>query len=182
MKITDISAKIPGCRVYPGDPVPKIAAISDIAADGCALSMLSLCSHSGTHVDAPAHFLAGGYGADRIPLENCIGECTVTSDVKTAVEIAERGAKRIIFKGTDITADDARRLAGNILLVGTDGLSFGEMSGEQEAVHKILLSAGTVLLEGLSLGEAKCGEYVLVALPLRLAGCDGSPVRAVLLS
>lgn len=182
MKITDISATIPGCRVYPGDPTPSITKIADAEKDGCALSAISLCSHSGTHVDAPSHFISGGCGADGIPLDKCMGECLVTSDINAALG-AVRSYSRIILKGCDITAEQAKLLAeNNIDLLGTDGLSFGEATREQEKVHKTLLSAGVVLLEGLCLSEAECGNYTLIALPLKLSGCDGSPVRAVLLS
>ena len=88
---------------------------------------------------------------------------------------------RILLAGGDITAEQARAVADKLVLLGTSGLSFGESAGEQEEVHKILLGAGVVLLEGLELGGVEYGEYFLVALPLRLKGSDGSPVRAVLI-
>ena len=69
----------------------------------------------------------------------------------------------------------------NATLIGTDGLSFGEKTDEQSDVHKILLGEGVVLLEGLCLDDVPCGKYMLVALPLKIAGSDGSPVRAVLI-
>ena len=182
MKITDISAAIPGCRVYPGDPTPSVTKLSDAEKDGYSLSAILLCSHSGTHVDAPSHFISGGYGADGIPLYKCVGECLVTDDVDAALAAARRQT-RIILKGCDINAEQARSLAENkIDLIGTDALSFGETYDEQADVHKTLLGAGIVLLEGLCLSDADCGSYTLVALPLKLKDCDGSPVRAVLLS
>lgn len=182
MKITDISAAIPGCRVYPGDPTPSVTKLSDAEKDGYSLSAISLCSHSGTHVDAPSHFINGGYGADGISLYKCMGECLVTDDADAALAAARR-QKRIILKGCDINAEQARMLAeSKIDLIGTDALSFGKTCDEQEDVHKTLLGAGVVMLEGLCLSEVDCGTYTLVALPLKLIGCDGSPVRAVLLS
>ena len=180
MKIIDISAPVPGCRVYPGDPSPSLTKVRTVAADGCDLSVLSMCVHNGTHVDAPAHFVPGGSGADDIALEKCIGRCAVTDSAEKALELAAAGETRILLKGCDVTAEQARSLAGHIVLLGTDGLSFGECADEQEAVHKVLLGFGVVLLEGLVLDDVRNGVYALSALPLKLRGSDGSPVRAVL--
>ena len=99
----------------------------------------------------------------------------ITDDVDAALAAAQRQT-RIILKGCDINAEQARSLAENkIDLIGTDALSFGETYDEQADVHKTLLGAGIVLLEGLCLSAADCGSYTLVALPLKLKDCDGSP-------
>ena len=181
MKIIDISATLPGCRVYPGDPIPRADKIRTIAHDGCDLTELYMCAHSGTHADAPSHFIENGESADRIALEKCIGSCIVTDKPSEARSLVSAGVTRILLKGGDITAAQAAELAGNIALIGTDGLSFGEKTDEQSDVHKILLGEGVVLLEGLCLDDVPCGKYMLVALPLKIAGSDGSPVRAVLI-
>lgn len=179
-EIIDISASLPDCRVYPGDPVPCLKKVLFADKDGCNLTELSMCTHNGTHVDAPLHFIDGAAGADEIPLDKCIGECVVTEN--DDAEKAAETCTRIIIKNGDITARQAEHIAGRVDLIGTDGLSFGARTDEQEAVHKILLSAGVVLLEGLVLDNVKCGRYKLIALPLKLKGSDGSPVRAVLLN
>lgn len=180
MKITDISAAYPDCRVYPGDPVPEVRRIRTIDRDGCNLTELDMCVHNGTHIDAPCHFMSGGADADGIPLEKCIGRCIVAGGKADLIGLADI-CPRIVLDGGDITAEQARAVADKLMLLGTSGLSFGESTGEQEKVHKILLGAGVVLLEGLELGGVEYGEYFLVALPLRLKGSDGSPVRAVLI-
>lgn len=180
-KIIDISAAIPGCRVYPGDPAPKLVKVRTVDCDGCNLTEISVCAHNGTHVDAPCHFIRGGGGAESIELSSCMGRCVVTDSAEDAIRAARNGEERIILKGCDVTAEEAEELASRIRLLGTDGLSFGEACGKQAAVHTALLGKGVVLLEGLELGEVKCGTYELIALPLRLTGSDGSPVRAVLI-
>ena len=179
-EIIDISAPLPDCRVYPGDPVPRLKKVLSADKDGCNLTELSMCTHNGTHVDAPLHFIDGAAGADGIPLYKCIGDCIVTDD-DNVEKIAELST-RIILKNKDITAQQARAISGRIDLIGTDGLSFGELTNEQKDVHTALLSAGVVLLEGLVLDKVKCGKYKLIALPLKIKGSDGSPVRAVLIN
>ncbi len=184
-----------GCRVYPGDREPRLYEDSRIATGGgCNLSSFEMCAHNGTHVDAPYHFLNDGDTVDKIPLEKTVGLCFVVchdGDIDweaarrilcRARERSAEGAKRILVKGLGtLDADGAKLLAGEgIYLVGTESQSVGDATAPME-VHKILLGAGAVLLEGVCLDGVSEGEYFLCAAPLNLGGCDGAPCRALLI-
>ena len=196
MKIYDITQELFGSVVWPGDPTPQREILAQIA-DGafCNVSALHLCAHNGTHVDAPYHFIKDGKTVDEIPLTTWIGRATVvhhTGDVTAsdAEEILRRGRaygdgseRRILIGGRAVVTEEAARVfaAADVLLVGNESQTVGPESGPM-AVHLILLGAGIVLLEGVRLGNVPDGSYLLQAAPLLLAGCDGAPCRAVLLS
>lgn len=155
----------PGMPVYPGDPEFEKVEISCYPA----VSRLSFGSHSGTHLDAPAHLgLAGG--VENIPLETLCGDVTVVGQDETLV------APRLLYKETAISPEKAHWLVENeVRLVGVEGLSIEE--GLES--HRILLDAGIVILEGLELSRISAGNYKLYCLPLKITG-DGAPVRAIL--
>jgi arylformamidase len=202
VKIFDISVPIrPGMITYEGDPPVQLERALSIAGGASAnVSRLDFGVHTGTHVDAPVHFLEGASGADALPLGVLIGPAHVVDATGVAGQLDETAlgqlelpeAERFIFKTTNsrlweldrfspemvkLTGDGARYLIGRgVRLVGIDYLSVGD-----EEAHVELLGAGVVPLEGLDLRDIDAGEYELVCLPLRLVGSDGAPARAVLI-
>lgn len=197
MRIVDISLPLgPATPLYPGDPLVEVTPISEAkGGDSFALSRLSLGSHTGTHIDPPAHFIAGGATVDTVPLDACIGpayvlDVTALRDAISveALESMPEGTQRILLRtggppldGIGLTTEAARALVERqVRLAGIDALSIAPLAAPGE-VHRILLSAGIVILEGLDLTHAPDGPATLVCLPLKIAGGDGAPARAVLL-
>ena len=189
VKVIDISREMISAPVYPGDPAPRLQELSRLSlGDGCNLSALSWCLHNGTHLDAPLHFLPDGEDAAEVPLESCVGECLVVacSGVLLGAQVdallEKQRPERLLFKG-DVTISPSAAFVladAGIRLLGVEAPSVAlpEEAGE---VHRQLLSSGMVLLEGLDLSQAGTGYYYLFAAPLKIAGADGTPVRAVLL-
>lgn len=188
MNLIDISRDLMRAPVYPGDPAPELKKLTSMAAgDPCNTTLLSACLHNGTHMDAPKHFFPEGDGVDRIPLDACIGECTVIECNglllgDAAEELLPKLKKRVLFKGdVQLTPSAAFVLsdAGMVLLgVESPSVAPPEYVGQ---VHRQLLGAGIVLLENLDLSAAEENvPYLLMAAPLRIRGADGAPVRAVL--
>ena len=195
MKIYDISQEVFGCRVFPGDPTPKKTVLSSIEkGDPYNLTEFSMCAHNGTHIDAPFHFIEDGKTVESIDLSIFVGMAYVSvhSGVVTAndaLRMIERAkvlnseaAKRILIKGDAEVSEDAAQVfaASKILLLGNESQTVGPENAPM-AVHKILLSADVVLLEGIRLSSVSEGVYFLNAAPLNLSGADGSPCRAVLI-
>ncbi len=202
----DVSVPLASGMVHwPGDPDVCISRISSIeSGDECNVSMISMSAHTGTHMDAPLHFLANGAGLDRLPLEAVMGPALVIAihDLRsvTAAELARhriRRGERILFKthraaarwktGTFdeeyvyVSLEAARFLAARgVRVVGVDYLSVGGFREDSAETHKTLLSAGIWIIEGLDLGRVVPGRYDMVSLPLRIAGGDGAPARVVL--
>ena len=190
MKIYDISQEVFTCGVYPGDPAPQRQVLSATAAgDLYNLTAFSMCAHNGTHVDAPFHFLPEGDTIDRMDLDIFVGECFAArhegnvnaADARAILEKAQ-GAERILIGGAaTVTAEAAEVFAaGGIRLLGNESQSVGPENAPM-AVHKILLSRGIALLEGIVLTDVPEGHYFLSAAPLNLAGADGAPCRAYLI-
>lgn len=175
----DVTQELFSGKVYPGDTPPRFSRASDMAAgDECTVTDISMCAHNGTHVDAPAHYIAGGKAADALDLARFYGTCAVRS-LAGGLSSALAGvrAPRLLIKGGfSLTEEDARALAARFVLVGCEAQSIGD-----GAVHRALLREEVAVLEGLDLSSAPEGEYVLCAFPLKLGGADGAPVRAVLL-
>ena len=191
--IYDISQELLSCSVYPGDPKPTLIPLKRMA-DGelYNLSSLSMCVHNGTHIDAPAHFLADGKTVEQLDISACIGRCYVyrqegvlsAEDAETICIAAESvgGGERILLSGGTVVTEDAAEvfLRHGVRLVGVDSQSVGP-SDAPMAVHLRLLRAEVILLEGLVLSHVPMGAYTLCALPLNIAGCEGAPCRAVLI-
>jgi len=197
----DISVTLRSGMVHwPDDPPVSIVRVRDVAhGDPATLASLSLGSHSGTHIDAPLHFLADGVGIDSMPLDATVGRARVVDIVDpvtvTRDELARhdpRPDERILLRtqnssrvwGTDRFVPDfvsvstaaARLLVERrVRTVGVDYLSVGS-----HEVHRLLLGAGIWIIEGLDLARAPVGEVELVCLPLRIANGDGGPARAIL--
>ena len=170
----------------------------------CNLSSMSLGAHSGTHMDAPLHFINGARGLETMPPEVTIGEARVIEienpEVITADELGNhdlRPGQRILFKTKNSERDwphqpfmsdavyigtDAGRLLADkgIRLVGIDYLSVGGYEKNGPEVHRALLSAEIWIIEGLYLKDIEPGSYELVCLPLKIADSDGAPARAVI--
>lgn len=191
MKIIDISKKFFSCNIYPGDPEPEYEVLSSISeGDGCNLTRLHACVHTGTHVDAPAHFIENGKTIEALPLEPYIGPCTVI-EVKGGVITGEHvdrffpeSCERLLIKGNGrafFMDSSAQELAGRgLLLIGTDSLSVGS-KGNQKGPHQAFLQNNIAVLEGLDLSDVKPGNYFLFAPPVNLDGLEGAPARAVLI-
>jgi len=204
MEIFDVSVPIrDGMVHYAGNPPVHVTRVSSLEdGDTANVSELDMGAHSGTHVDAPAHFLADGAGAEALPLNALIGpaevidatSATLALDLVTLrdLELPARGSERILFKtrnsqlwSRDEFTRDFVRLDGEaaaylvergVKLLGIDYLSIGDAEA-----HRVLLGAGVVCVEGLDLRGIKPGSYELVCLPLKLVGSDGAPARAVLM-
>jgi arylformamidase len=171
-RIIDITRPLRGdMEVYPGDPP---VSVTSMVLGGARVSALQFGSHTGTHVDAPLHFVDGGYGVDELPLDALVGQCVVSHEVVPA--------ERLLLFGGNLSLADAQMLVENGLrLVGTDRITIEEEGGEHP-VHKLLLASGVVILETLDLSAVDPGTYQLVCLPLKIEGCDGAPARAILLT
>jgi arylformamidase len=198
MRYIDISRPLSGKTIsYPKDTPPQFAQRDH----GLYLiSELKMTSHSGTHIDAPVHYLKTGPTIDTIPLDHLIGRCRVLDlrDAGSGITAAHlRGrigtAKRLLLKTTasgnerfekdypHLTGDAARFIsASGILCVGIDSFSI-EAFVCDGSVHRELLGHGCLIIELLDLSAVSEGDYDLVALPLRLEGLDGSPARVILM-
>ncbi len=193
--IYDITQPLFECVVFPGDPKPeKIVLRRMEAGSDYNLTAMSLCLHNGTHVDAPFHFLRDGKTVDQLPLGKFIGPAWVESHTGTvsardAAAILARAAAsgtgaeaRILIKGQATLSLEAAEVfaAAGIALFGNESQTVGPEDAPA-AVHRVLLGAETVLLEGIRLAAVPDGAYLLNCAPLQLSGCDGAPCRAVLL-
>jgi arylformamidase len=191
-----------GMVVYDGDPpVDVTAALALDRGDPANVSRLVLGSHTGTHVDAPAHFVRGGAGVDRLPLDALLGPARVLAcppgpiAAATVAGHARRGARLVLRTGNSalwrrgafapdyqaLTLDAARALVeAGVGLVAIDYLSIEAFDAPGHPVHRCLLEAGVVVLEGLDLSGVEAGRYELCCLPLRIRDGDGAPARALL--
>lgn len=170
-----------------------------------ALSRISMGTHTGTHVDPPAHFIAGGLTVDQLPLEVLVGPAVVV-DVPEVKSITAalleglglpRSLERVLFKtrngglreqrgfqeGYVYLEESAARwlVERGVRLVGIDYLSVERYADTQFAAHRTLLEAGVIILEGIDLRQVPAGDYTLVCLPLKLQSGDGAPARAILI-
>ena len=193
--------------VYDGDAPMKFAFLKDMRkGDGFTLSVLSLGAHSGTHIDAPMHFVRDGAPVDKVALEPLIGPARVIEipDTVQAIDAAElnrhqwRGAPRVLFRTRSsvrgwmksptfhrdfayLAPDAAQLLAdAGVLLVGIDYISAEQFGAPAPLTHRILLGKGIPIAEGLMLEGVTAGEYDAIILPMKVAGHEGAPARAVL--
>ncbi len=191
--ILDISRPLSQATpVWPGDPPVIVEPVARVEDGDPAVSRLALGTHTGTHVDPPAHFLPGTATVDALPLDVLMGPAVVAHFDSAPIDGAalesmafpEDAARVLLKTGADagaVTPDGARWLVERgVRLVGADTLSI-EPETEEYPVHRILLGAGVVIVEGLDLAAVAPGSYELVCLPLRIVGGDGAPARAVLI-
>ena len=203
MKIIDISIPvIKGMVVWPKSAEPCFKrSVSDLWIE----TEIGLGLHTGTHIDAPLHRIKGGSTTDKLPLEAMVGPVFVAFLPKAKVITSKEldglhlpgGTERLLFKTSNsnfwakkekkfqkkfvgLSPGGASWLVENkIKLIGNDYLSVAKFD-EQPEVHEILLKNKIILLEGLDLSKVKQGVYQLICLPLKLAGTEAAPVRAIL--
>jgi len=204
--IIDITMELhPGMVVYPGDPpFHRTAEQSVSAGDSCNLSLLSLGSHTGTHADAPRHLFEGGKSIEQLSLDYFIGKAKVF-DLRSRSRVTAEDLRPLPIRRGDIVllqtsnseaqapcggqqeyatlSLDAAEYLGHqaIRTLGFDGLSIEPPESHDLPVHRILLAAGIVIIEGLALHRVAPGEYRLCAPPLKIRDGDGAPLRAVLI-
>ncbi len=206
MRIYDITVPLsPSLPVYPGDPEVAITPVAQLQwGDAANVSRLTLSSHTGTHLDAPRHFFQAGLAIDDIAPHMLMGPARVcafpdatthlTADDLRPLGLA--GTQRLLFKTPNsalwertgfqanyiaLTESAAHLLVDlGVQLVGIDYLSVDAFECQDFPVHRTLLGAGVLILEGLDLRTVPPGEYELLALPLLLQDGDGAPVRAIL--
>jgi arylformamidase len=208
-RIIDISVTVtPILPVWPGDPAVVLERVSKMEDGADAnVSRVEMGAHTGTHVDAPYHFVDGGYAVEDLALDALVGPAVV-------VEISEKvdridaallsqagigpGVERVLFKTRNsrywveqrrefqkdfvaIAPDGAEWLVQQgVRLVGIDYLSVAPYD-DPAPTHRILLGGQVVALEGLDLSRVAAGEYMLYCLPVKLGGSDGAPARAILI-
>ena len=208
-RIIDLSLPIgKDLLTWPGDPGVEVNPKKQIAeGDPSNVSLLSIGTHTGTHVDPPVHFIEGTDGIDRVALDVLVGEAIV-ADLRAADAIGldelhglnlPEGTERLLCRTRNsdlwsslpiefpddyvaVTPEGARWMVERgIRLVGVDFLSVERAGAEGHPVHRTLLGNGTVIVEGLDLSKAEPGPYRLVCLPLRITDGDGGPARAALI-
>jgi arylformamidase len=208
MHIYDVSLPIsPELPTWPGDPTISIERVSKIEDGSDAnVTRLAIGAHTGTHIDAPWHFLKDGSLIEDISLKVLTGRVYVlelpavdliTAQVLEEAEIPPR-TRRIIFKTTNselwhhepprfhtdfvaVSADGAQYLVDRgVKLVGIDYFSIAPFDNLVDT-HQILLRAGIVIVEGLDMTEVSQGRYALYCLPLNLIGVEGAPARVILI-
>jgi arylformamidase len=204
----DVSRPImAGMPTFEGDPEVRFELVASMANGAiCNVTRLDLGAHSGTHLDAPGHFIAGAPLSDAIDLEALIGPAIVVDATRATAHLsaADLGSygmppseTRVLFKTSNsdlweaggfskafvaIAADGAAALVERgTRLVGIDYLSVAPFD-DPAPTHRILLEAGVAVLEGLDLRSVDPGVYDLLCLPIRLVGSDGAPARALLRS
>jgi arylformamidase len=207
MKLLDISVPIrDAMAVYRGNPPVRIRPAMTLRKDGVNLSELCLGSHTGTHVDAPSHFIKGGKGIDRVDLERFLGPAYV-ADLRrvkggiSALDLAKaripRASRRVLLRTSNsrwwhparafrtdfvyLAPDGADWLVErSVQLVGIDYLSVEGYGVPGAPTHKRLLGAGIPILEGLDLFNVRPGRWQMAAFPLRIKDGDAGVTRAVL--
>lgn len=204
MKLYDISMPVsPTLPVYPGDTPVRLEPVTSLGKGDIAnVSRLTISTHCGTHLDVPRHVCDDGLTVDQIPLHRLVGRAIVAEIHGTAeidrhhlARLHLRGEQRVLLKTDNgrlwetagfceeyaaLTPDAARYLADiGVELVGIDYLSVEPFNGDG-SVHRTLLDAGALILEGLDLREVAAGVYEFCCLPLKLADGDGAPARAIL--
>ncbi len=193
--------------IYAGDAPLKFEFLKDMRkGDGFTLSAYSMGAHSGTHIDAPMHFVRDGASIEQLSLASLIGPARVIDipDSVRSIDAAElnrhewRDAPRVIFRTRSslrgwmasstfhrdfafIAPDAAQLLAdAGVQLVGIDYISAEQFGAPAPRTHQILLGKGIPIVEGLALGAVRAGDYDLIVLPIKVAGHEGAPARAIL--
>lgn len=209
MNIFDASTKIhPALVVWPNSDSFERRLTEEMEKDGAEVSVITMGTHTGTHIDAPRHFVAGGTGIDSLPLEALVGPVTVvdvtevegnTIEPKHLEHLNLRHTKRLLFK----TQNSVRRLLdqeefttdyvslsletaqllvdSGVQLIGVDYLSVEKKGSPGHPVHVAILSAGIVIIEGVRLIDIEPGEYNMAALPMNIVDGDGAPTRVLLM-
>ncbi len=194
-----------GMPHWPDNPPIVLERVMDLRrGDDCNVSHLAMGVHSGTHMDAPVHFIHHGAGLDEMPLAATMGEARViqiddpreiTADELRAHNV--QAGERVLFRTSNsarcwqadgfvedfvyITEPAAEHLAATrVQTVGVDYLSVGGYHADGAKIHRTLLEAGIWIIEGLDLSPVTAGRYEMICLPVKLHGSDGAPARAIL--
>lgn len=203
MKLIDVSQRVsPQAGVFPGDTrftLRKVCAMAD--GGSCDVGTITTTLHVGTHADAPSHFTPGAPSIDEVPLDRYFGPARVVERLGdgplTAAEVRswnpQPGLRYLVRTrrsvDPDVFPDAFAHLeagaaevlaAARVPLFGIDTPSIDHRDSKTLDAHKRLLAGGVAILENLDLSQARVGPYELIAFPLRIAGADASPVRAVL--
>ena len=193
--------------LWPGDPAPNLSLMkSQEGGYRCNVTRLDTGVHFGTHLDAPCHFIEGGKGVDELDLDVLVGPCVVV-EIPDVMEITPEmleaqnipdGTTRLLLKTRNsahwddpghafdkdyaaITADAAQWVVDRgIRLIGIDYLSIQLFADEVSTTHIVLLQDEVIIVEGLDFRDVSPGQYTLTCLPMKIAGADGAPVRAIL--
>lgn len=210
MRVHDVSLVLrPGMPTWPGEDGPAFTPLRRISkGDGANVSVITMGNHTGTHVDPPIHFIENAGTVDKLPVDALVGPCRVV-DYQGEDHIAASwledanipaGTQRLLFKTSnsghwergdpfrnDFIALDRSGaewcVRRQLRLVGVDYLSVEPFGSGKigHPVHRTLLGAGIVIIEGLDLTRVSAGDYELMCGPLKLEGGDGSPARVFLI-
>ncbi len=209
MKFWDISVPISkDLPIWPGDPKAVVERVNRIEDGANAnVSRMNMGCHTGTHVDAPFHFLMEGKTIETLPLDSLVGpaqvvlipdDISVITDEIIGICGIKPGTERVLFKTYNSTfwkkyksqfrtefagidESGAKALVDrDVKLIGIDYLSVSPFK-KSRPTHEVFLKASVVLLEGLDLSDVDAGDYDLVCLPVKLNGADGAPARAILI-
>jgi arylformamidase len=193
VNIIDISRTVQEAPIYPGASPVTVERVCDMQK-GAAFnaSMITAGSHMGTHADASCHFLKDStVGIDGMELFRYYGPCRVVKVPESALVTKKDlegkidNCERLVLHGggnSHLAKDAAEYIVEKgIITVVTDALSVAPLGNEAE-IHEIILTPGTAVVESVVLDHVKDGEYTLCAFPIKIGGCDGAPVRAVLIS
>lgn len=189
---------------YPGDPETELEAVAMVVDQGYMLSKISASLHLGTHIDAPAHFIANGPSIDQIPLERFVLTAHVVQvdtidsiGPKALDELQIMEGDAVLFKTLNgdlqrehyiehhayVSMETAELLlAQGAALVGIDYLSIERGHDEDFPVHRLLSTFNVLILEDIDLRNVRPGRYTLHCLPLKIGGAEASPCRAVLIT
>lgn len=204
--VYDISLLLGEAATYPGDTPYSREMDSEIASGaGYDTSTLTLSSHAGTHLDSPAHLIAGGKTLDQYPLNRFLlpgrvvsveDDESISRDALKGVDV--RAGEALLFKTHNslcglsrqstfredfvYLSEDAAQLCLDlgVSLVGVDYLSVDRYGNDASPVHRLLLKNDVLILEGIDLKEVPPGEYFLLCFPLRVKGAEAAPARAIL--
>jgi arylformamidase len=205
MKLIDLTVALDAqLPTYPNNTPFTLEPIKRMArGDSSNVSTLHMSAHTGTHIDAPRHFFDEGLGADALPLEMLIGRARVielttrrgigagdfaphdlSEDVRVLIKTVNSrfwGSPDFHTEYVGVTESGAKYLVEHgIKVVGVDYLSVEEFKTPGAPAHRLLLGAGTIIIEGLNLRDVEPGVYDMYCLPLRVVGSDGAPARVVL--
>ena len=206
--IYDVSVPITNTMpVWPSDPPVKLSPKSHLSRDGShtvQLTAIAMGSHTGTHLDAPWHFVEGGKKLHEIPLDQLVGPAIVIALENVRAinrgdleRIDLEGCERVLFKTENsrhwrddrfyeefvyLEPDGAEWLVEQgVRTVGIDYLSIDQFKSLKHPSHFVLLRRDVAILEGLNLSRIQPGRYHMVALPLNLHDADGAPTRVILM-
>ena len=190
---------------WPGDPEVVIDLLASIDKGSiCNVTRMAMSAHTGTHMDAPRHFIAGGLTMEQMPLDATVGPCRVIAiHDPAAIGRAElepydlQPGERVLFQTINSTrcyqddafyddfvyvSNEAARylVERGVRTIGVDYISIGGFHKDLVRTHLTILGAGIWVIEGLNLAGVKSGRYELICLPLKMPGADGAPARALL--